>query len=60
MSSHDSLTVPTDYADKGIIPWRGTFWEDPYTSLSLFRVDGLMGFGMYQGVSGASVFLPID
>jgi hypothetical protein len=60
MGSHDSLTVPTDYADKGIIPWRGTFWEDPYTSLGLFRVDGLMGFGMYMGVSGASIFLPID
>lgn len=58
--STDSFTIPTDFKDKGIIPWRGTYWTDPYTSLSLFRVDGLMGFGMYQGVSGASVFLPID
>jgi hypothetical protein len=54
----DSLTIPTDFRDRGIIPWRGTFWTDPYTSLSLFRVDGLMGFGMYQGVSGASFYIP--
>ena len=60
MSSADSFTIPTEFRDKGIIPWRGTFWTDPYASLGLFRVDGLMGFGMYQGVSGASIFLPID
>lgn len=60
MSSADSFTIPTEFKDKGIIPWRGTFWTDPYTSLGLFRVDGLMGFSMYQGVSGASIFLPID
>lgn len=60
MPAMDSLTVPTDYADDGIIPWRGTLWTDPYTSLTLFRVDALMGFSMYQGVSGVSVFLPID
>lgn len=54
----DSFTVPTEFRDKGIIPWRGTYWADPYTSLSLFRVDGLMGFGMYQGVSGASIYIP--
>jgi hypothetical protein len=60
MATADSMTVPTEFRDKGIMPWRGTFWEDPYTSLGLFRVDALMGFGMYQGVSGASIFLPID
>lgn len=60
MATADSFTVPTEFKDKGIIPWRGTFWEDPYTSLGLFRVDALMGFGMYQGVSGASIFLPIN
>lgn len=58
MSSADSFTIPTEFKDKGIIPWRGTFWTDPYTSLGLFRVDGLMGFSMYQGVSGASMFIP--
>jgi hypothetical protein len=31
---------------------------DPYTSLGLFRVDGLMGFGMYQGVSAAGIYIP--
>ena len=54
----DSFTIPTDFKDKGIIPWRGTYWMDPYTSLGLFRVDGLMGFGMYQGVSAAGIYIP--
>ena len=27
-------------------------------SLSLLRVDAAMGFSMYQGVSGASIFIP--
>lgn len=58
MSSADSFTIPTEFRDKGIIPWRGTYWTDPYTSLGLFRVDGLMGFGMYQGVSGAGIYIP--
>jgi hypothetical protein len=60
MSNSDSLTIPTDYSDRGILPLRGTYWTDPYSSLSLFRVDALMGFGMYQGVSGASIYIPID
>lgn len=60
MSNSDSLTIPTDYSDRGILPLRGTYWTDPYSSLSLFRVDALIGFGMYQGVSGASIYIPID
>lgn len=58
MTGADSFTIPTEFSDKGIIPWRGTVWTDPYMSLSLFRVDAAMGFSMYQGVSGASIFIP--
>jgi hypothetical protein len=58
MSSADSFTIPTEFRDKGILPLRGTYWTDPYTSLGLFRVDTLMGFGMYQGVSGACIYIP--
>ena len=58
MSSADSFTIPTEFRDKGILPLRGTYWTDPYTSLGLFRVDALMGFGMYQGVSGACIYIP--
>lgn len=60
MPSDDSFTIPTEYSESGIIPWRGTYWCDPYKSLGLFRVDAAIGFGMYTGVTGASVFLPID
>lgn len=60
MAGADSFTIPTEFSDKGIMPWRGTYWTDPYSSLSLFRVDALMGFGVYQGASMASVFIPID
>lgn len=54
----ESFTIPTKYTEKGIMPWRGTYWNDDYKSLSLFRVDALMGFGTYQGVSMSSVFIP--
>lgn len=55
----ESFTIPTKYTEKGIMPWRGTYWNDDYKSLSLFRVDALMGFGTYQGVSMSSVFIPL-
>lgn len=55
----ESFTIPTKYVQKGILPWRGTYWNDDYKSLSLFRVDALMGFGTYQGVSMSSVFIPL-
>ena len=60
MAGADSFTIPTEFSERGIMPWRGTFWTDPYASLSLFRVDALFGFGVYQGCSMASVFVPID
>lgn len=60
MAGADSMTIPTEFAEKGIMPWRGTHWTDPYASLSLFRVDALFGFGVYQGCSMASVFIPIN
>lgn len=55
----ESFTIPTKYSERGLMPWRGTYWNDDYKSLSLFRVDALMGFGTYQGVSMSSVFIPL-
>ena len=56
----DSFTIPTEFSEKGILPLRGTYWGDDYASVNLFRVDALFGFNMYQGISAASVYLPID
>lgn len=60
MAGADSFTIPTEFSERGIMPWRGTYWTDPYASLSLFRVDALFGFGVYQGCSMASVYIPLD
>lgn len=56
----DSFTIPTEFSEKGILPLRGTYWGDDYASVNLFRVDALFGFNMRQGISAASVYLPID
>ena len=56
----DSLTIPTEFSERGIMPWRGTYWGDDYATVNLLRIDAMFGFNMYQGVSAASVFLPID
>lgn len=55
----DSFTVPTKYSEKGILPLRGTCISDGYTGNTLFRTDALFGFKMYQGVSNASIWIPI-
>lgn len=56
----DSFTIPTEFSEKGILPLRGTYWGDDYAAVNLFRVDALFGFNMYQGVSAASVYLPLN
>ena len=56
----DSFTIPTEFSEKGILPLRGTYWGDDYATVNLFRVDCLFGFNMYQGVSAASVYLPLN
>ena len=56
----DSFTIPTEFSEKGILPLRGTYWGDDYAAVNLFRVDCLFGFNMYQGVSVASVYFPIN
>lgn len=55
----DSFTVPTKYKDKGILPLRGTAWTDAYSATTLFRVDALFGFNLYQGVSVTSAYIPV-
>jgi hypothetical protein len=55
----DSFTIPTAYKEQGILPLRGTYWTDPIKASSIFRVDVLLGMAMYQGVSNASIYIPM-
>lgn len=55
----DSMTIPTSYREKGILPLRGTAWTDAYAAVSLFRVDVLYGANVYNGLSIASVWIPV-
>lgn len=54
----DSFTVPTAFRERGILPLRGTAWTDPLKGVSLFRVDLLLGFALYQRVSVSSIWIP--
>ena len=54
----DSFTIPTAYSERGILPLRGTAWTDPFKAVSLFRVDVLLGFSLYQRVSVSSIWIP--
>lgn len=56
----DSMTIPTNYREKGILPLRGTAWTDAYAAVSLFRVDVLYGANVYNGLSIASVWIPVS
>ena len=55
----ESYTIPTEFSEKGILPLRGSMFTDPWTDITLFRADALMGFGLYQGVSVSSIYLPV-
>jgi hypothetical protein len=55
----ESFTIPTEFAEKGILPLRGHMWTDSYTDQTLFRADALMGFGLYQGISVTATYLRI-
>lgn len=56
----ESYTIPTEFSEKGILPLRGSMFTDPWTDMTLFRADAMMGFGVYQGVSVSSIYLPLD
>lgn len=53
----DSLTIPTTYKDKNILPLRGWAWTDPEKARTLFRVDVLLGCAAYTRVSMNSLYI---
>lgn len=53
----DSLTIPTMYRDKGILPLRGLAWSDPVKAATIFRVDVLLGMSAFLGVSMNSIYI---
>lgn len=53
----DSLTIPTQYRDKGILPLRGLAWTDPVKAATIFRVDVLLGMSAFLGVTMQSIYI---
>ena len=53
----DSLTIPTQYRDKGILPLRGLAWTDPVKAATIFRVDTLLGVSAFLGVTMNSIYI---
>jgi hypothetical protein len=53
----DSLTIPTQYRDRGILPLRGLAWTDPEKAATIFRVDVLLGVSAFLGVSMQSIYI---
>lgn len=53
----DSMTIPTTYRDKNILPLRGWAWTDPEKAKTLFRVDVLMGTAAYTRTSMNALYV---
>ena len=53
----DSLTIPTTYRDKNILPLRGWAWTDPEKAKTLLRVDVLMGMAAYTRTSMNALYI---
>jgi hypothetical protein len=53
----DSLTIPTQYRDKGILPLRGLAWTDPEKAATIFRVDVLLGMAAYSRTSMCAIYI---
>ena len=53
----DSLTIPTSYRDRNILPLRGWAWTDPEKAKTLFRVDVLMGMAAYTRTSMNALYI---
>jgi hypothetical protein len=53
----DSLTVPTQYREKGILPLRGLCWTDPVKASTIFRVDVLLGMAAFLRTSMAAAYI---
>ena len=53
----DSLTIPTQYREKGILPLRGLCWTDPVKASTIFRVDVLLGMTAFLRTSMAAAYV---
>lgn len=53
----DSMTIPTTYRDKNILPLRGWAWTDPEKAKTMFRVDVLMGMAAYTRTSMNALYI---
>lgn len=53
----DSMTIPTQYREKGILPLRGLCWTDPVKASTIFRVDVLLGMAAFLRVSMNSIYI---
>lgn len=53
----DSMTIPTVYRDKNILPLRGWAWTDALKAKTLFRVDVLLGMAAYSRTSMNALYL---
>lgn len=53
----DSMTIPTIYKDKNILPLRGWAWTDPEKAKTIFRVDVLLGMAAYTRTSMNALYV---
>lgn len=53
----DSMTIPTVYKDKNILPLRGWAWTNPEKAKTLFRVDVLLGMAAYTRTSMNALYI---
>lgn len=58
MESKPSYTIPIEFKEKGPLPLRGTLDGDAYASSELMRVDTMLGYALYQGVSATGLYIP--
>lgn len=53
----DSMTIPTVYKEKNILPLRGWAWTDPEKAKTIFRVDVLLGMAAYTRTSMNALYI---
>lgn len=53
----DSMTIPTIYKEKNILPLRGWAWTDPEKAKTIFRVDVLLGMAAYTRTSMNALYI---
>jgi hypothetical protein len=53
----DSMTIPTIYKEKNILPLRGWAWTNPEQAKTLFRVDVLLGMAAYTRTSMNALYI---